>query len=72
MQYVADAVLRGEPALDLGDVARGGGLGSAEGDDGQVGGGHVRRLGLRRGGYQACVCPHCGQPTVVVTLALNA
>ena len=41
VQPEAHAVLRGEPALDLRDVARRGRVGAPEADDGEVGGGHA-------------------------------
>jgi hypothetical protein len=40
VQAIADAVLGGESALDLGDVRGRARLGAAEADDGEVGGGH--------------------------------
>src|SRR4051794_1665493 len=66
VQDVADAVLSGQAALDLGDVAAGGRLGTPQPDDGEVRGRHAA------GGYQAWPVPQCGQATVVDTAASKA
>ncbi len=58
VERVPDAVLRGKPPLDLGDVGRRTGVRPAEGDHGEVGGGHdPARLPPHQGGSDP-ITPH--------------